>query len=345
MRLALPTLLLTACAALAAPRPARAQGLLVGDPTAIQAAAHQDSLGRGTTFLINRGAPVRTAQLNDGTFDQHSAEDLGAGQVFGEEPDLTTQVSPDNDTLPGDWIGPNPNQPGMALTAGEEEPQQHSHWLVSWLGMDYWGKPLAEEPRFTGRGRPLLRGSWMNRPWSISWYFGGMFAQGLVPGEVNQGSGGFGGVRLGWDFDPYMGAEMRLGQAKPSIDYPVPSVLVRDNSRAVVWDFSFLYYPWGDAKWRPYGLLGLGLAQFEYHDQNDRLFNQLLLGLPWGVGLKYRWDDRLAIRVELLDNVAFGAPGGLTTMNNISVTGGAEFRFGGARKSYWPWNPSRHLTY
>jgi hypothetical protein len=152
-------------------------------------------------------------------------------------------------------------------------------------------------------------------------------------------------VRLGWDFDYYMGAEMRVGQARPAIDYPVPSVRVRDNSRAVVWDWSFLYYPWGDAQWRPYALFGLGLAQFDYHDQNDRHFNQLLFGLPWGVGLKYRWDDRLAIRVELLDNVAFGAPGGLVTMNNVSLTGGAEFRFGGPRKSYWPWNPSRHLTY
>ncbi len=344
MRLALPTLLLAACAALAAPSPAPAQGMLVADPAILQAAAHQDSLVRGTSFLINRGAPVRTAQLDDGTFDQHAAEDLGAGEVLAEEPDLTTQVSPSNDTLPGDWIGPNPAQPGVPLTAGEEEPQ-HSHWLISWLGIDYWGAPLEEGPRFTGPGRPLLRGSWMNRPWSLSWYFGGMFAQGLVPNEVNQGSGGFGGVRLGWDFDYYMGAEMRVGQAKPSIDYPVPSVRVRDNSRAVVWDFSFLYYPWGDAKWRPYALFGLGVAQFDYRDQNDRHFNQLLFGLPWGVGMKYRWDDRLALRVELLDNVAFGSSGGLTTMNNVSLTGGAEFRFGGARRSYWPWNPSRHLSY
>ena len=226
MRLALPTLLLAACAVLAAPARAPAQGMLVADPAILQAAAHQDSLVRGTSFLINRGAPVRTVQLDDGTFDQHAAEDLGAGEVLADEPDLNTQFSPSNDTLPGDWIGPNPAQPGVPLTAGEEEPQ-HSHWLISWLGIDYWGAPLEEGPRFTGPGRPLLRGSWMNRPWSLSWYFGGMFAQGLVPNEVNQGSGGFGGVRLGWDFDYYMGAEMRVGQAKPSIDYPVPSVRVR----------------------------------------------------------------------------------------------------------------------
>jgi len=344
MRLAPPTLLLAACAMLAAPIRAPAQTMVMADQAVLQHAAHQDSLARGTSFLINRGAPVRTVQLNDGTFDQHAAEDMGAGEVFADEPDLTTQISPAEDTQPGDWIGPNPNQPGGPLTAGDEEPQ-HSHWLISWLGIDYWGTPLEEGARFTGPGRPLLRGSWMNRPWSISWYFGGLFAQGLVAGEVNQGSGGFGGVRLGWDFDYYMGAEMRVGQAKPSIDYPVPSVRVRDNSRAVLWDFSFLYYPWGDAKWRPYALFGLGVAQFEYHDPDDRLFNQLLFGMPWGVGLKYRWDDRLAIRVELLDNIAFGAPGGLETMNNISLTGGAEFRFGGPRKSYWPWNPSRHLTY
>jgi hypothetical protein len=30
-------------------------------------------------------------------------------------------------------------------------------------------------------------------------------------------------------------------------------------------------------------------------------------------------------------------------MNNVSFTGGLEFRFGGARKSYFPWNSSRFL--
>ena len=65
--------------------------------------------------------------------------------------------------------------------------------------------------------------------------------------------------------------------------------------------------------------------------------------MPFGFGLKVRCiRDWLALRLEMLDNVAFGSAG-LDTMHNITLTGGVEVRFGGPRKSYWPWNPDRYL--
>ena len=47
-------------------------------------------------------------------------------------------------------------------------------------------------------------------------------------------------------------------------------------------------------------------------------------------------------RFDVIDNLAF-ASGPLDTMNNISLTFSVEVRFGGVRRSYWPWNPGRHL--
>jgi hypothetical protein len=67
----------------------------------------------------------------------------------------------------------------------------------------------------------------------------------------------------------------------------------------------------------------------------------MLLQMPIGLGLKYRHTSRLAMRVDLIDNIGFSA-GQLDTMHNWSLTAGIEARFGGGRKrNYWPWNPSR----
>jgi hypothetical protein len=62
--------------------------------------------------------------------------------------------------------------------------------------------------------------------------------------------------------------------------------------------------------------------------------------MPFGVGLKYHWTDWMALRFEVADNVAFGSQG-IGTLHHISIIGAAELRFGGSRRSYWPWVPGR----
>ncbi len=63
--------------------------------------------------------------------------------------------------------------------------------------------------------------------------------------------------------------------------------------------------------------------------------------MPLAVGVKYHGSNALALRLEVADNMAFGAHG-IDTLHQLSVVGGVELRFGGSRKAYWPWNPARN---
>jgi hypothetical protein len=67
-----------------------------------------------------------------------------------------------------------------------------------------------------------------------------------------------------------------------------------------------------------------------------------LLTMPMGVGLQFPQTHWLAWRLEVLDNLAFGADG-VDTMNNFTFTAGMEFRMGARPNSYWPWRSSRTI--
>jgi hypothetical protein len=85
----------------------------------------------------------------------------------------------------------------------------------------------------------------------------------------------------------------------------------------------------------------MGLSDVDFVDNQNRRIHETVFQLPFGLGVKYRWNSRIAFRAELLDNVSF-AGGDVDVMHNVSVTAGLEYRFGGrSKKTYWPWNPSR----
>ncbi|MBI2477207.1 MAG: hypothetical protein HYV60_00705, partial [Planctomycetia bacterium] len=66
----------------------------------------------------------------------------------------------------------------------------------------------------------------------------------------------FGGYRLGWDFYHYWGTELRFAFAKPDlIDLQAMTALPTGTDK--FWDLNLLYYPWGDAEWRPFASVGL----------------------------------------------------------------------------------------
>jgi hypothetical protein len=103
-----------------------------------------------------------------------------------------------------------------------------------------------------------------------------------------------------------------------------------------------LYYPFGDTQWRPFFMVGFGFADLRFTDDNNLQVHQTALDIPFGIGLKYRHNEQWAFRVDLTDNLSFATGQNISTMSNYSITGGVEARWGvGARKSYWPWNPSR----
>lgn len=196
-------------------------------------------------------------------------------------------------------------------------------------------------PRNIGRGQPLVGTSWLNRPYYAGWFMGTMWGDGIINGQLKQNNDFFGGYRLGWDPDYYWGVETRLAFAEMNLKTP-ENVRLSDTNDLFLADVSLLYYPWGDSRWRPYALVGLGFGHFHFQDAAAVGHNATLLGLPIGLGVKYQYRRWLAARFEALDNIAF-ANDGLDTMHNVSLTLGVEVRWGVHPRSYWPWQPSRHI--
>jgi len=221
---------------------------------------------------------------------------------------------------------------------------------------------LSPGGRHRGKGLPLVRESWLYRPWSAGWFMGGMAGGPLKSDWVGMAHGFVGGYRLGYDFDYYWGTEMRFSFASVKL-YDSPEAVAaqqaaddeaglapddprrqrydhRRDGNVLLWDLDLLYYPWGDATWRPYFLIGLGTAKIGFNDRLENAYDSTAFAMPLAFGLKYRWNNWLALRFEMADNMAFGT-GSFKTIHNFSITGGMEVRFGGSRTAYWPWNPGR----
>ena len=105
---------------------------------------------------------------------------------------------------------------------------------------------------------------------------------------------------------------------------------------------SLMYYPWGDSLFRPYWRLGIGATDIDYPTDQGHRRDETLWTFPIGVGLKYPIRRFLAARAELTDQLALGNDG-VATQHDLTLTFGLEWRFGAHPRSYWPWNPSRHI--
>ena len=185
----------------------------------------------------------------------------------------------------------------------------------------------------------------------------------IIDDWVGMNQGFLGGYRLGWDHDEHWGAEMR---------FAFGSVALYDSARAkqaqwdadtkagyrpdspwrwrfdrrrdadlFQWDVDLIYYPWGDPNWRPYLMVGMGTTSLRFMDRLSDERHQAVFSMPIGMGIKYLWSDRMALRLDLTDDIAFGT-NTISTMQNTSLTAGVEVRLGGTQRAYWPWNPSRH---
>ena len=166
--------------------------------------------------------------------------------------------------------------------------------------------------------------------------FGGLVGDTLVEGEIDQESGLFGGYQLGWDFDHYWGTELRYAFSKPELTDPQGLTLLPSGTDKF-WDLNLLYYPWGDAEWRPFASVGIGAASFRVDAATQPLVDKTLFTMPLGVGVKYMYRPWLALRTSLVDNLSFGSQG-LETMHNLSLSFGVEVHFGGPRSTYFPYH-------
>jgi len=174
---------------------------------------------------------------------------------------------------------------------------------------------------------PLIGTSWKNRPFYFDVFSGGLFGSKLKSGTAQQGNGVIYGGRLGWDAHHHLATEFRFSRAN--------TLLVGQSNRAQLrfYDISVLYYPWGDTMFRPYTGLGLGVADFVFVDTQGTSIQEKTVNLPLSIGFKYFFQHWLSLRVDLTDNIAFGS-NVVNSMQNVSLTGGFELRYGGRRKKY-----------
>ena len=281
----------------------------------------------------------------------------GAGEPNGQQPALRQWSSETGPQIGGSG--------GPCDSCVEPAPMLHPGSLrLGWFPRPrFLGLFGTSSERHQGIGRPLDRESWRYRPFSAGWMMGMVQGSPLMGDWAGQKTGFFGGYRFGWDYDHYWGCETRLAfasvelfdsdrakQAQQAADallnLPADDPFLnrfdqRRDGQLLLWDVSFLHYPWGDAAWRPYWSIGLGTVNVRFMDRLSRHYSTTKLGMPVALGVKYRSNDWLVFRFEVADNIAFKS-GGVDTLHNLSVTGGLEIRFGGTRTVYWPYTPGRH---
>lgn len=193
--------------------------------------------------------------------------------------------------------------------------------------------------RFSAKHNVPLQGqSWRYRPYSLSGFVGGMFGDDMQDHHLEQQAAAIIGGRVGWDIDRYFGGEVRSWYSNPATKFR-PATADQLEAHLFALDFDLLYYPWGETQLRPYLMAGLGFVDVVYHDQPTTKVDDMMLSIPFGIGVKYRLDNRFVLRGEFIDN--YSLQGSVTDeMHNLAVTMGLEVRFGGGdRRSYYPWNP------
>jgi hypothetical protein len=190
--------------------------------------------------------------------------------------------------------------------------------------------------RHIGIGQPLIGTSWRNRPLYFGTFVGGIMMDDLVSNQIYQNDTTFIGARLGFDFDHFWGLEARWAFARSDLAdgngtpfFPAS----RDNFA----DLSLVYYPLGDARWRPYFAAGLGFQTYRFNDEAGQRISEALLEVPLGCGIKYFYGPWFTLRFDFVDNLAVGNER-INGMHNVALMMGGEFRFGGRRPSYFPWH-------
>jgi hypothetical protein len=170
---------------------------------------------------------------------------------------------------------------------------------------------------------------------------GPMWLTNRVTNSVPRDTDVIGSVLCGWDWDYYWGSEFQYAYATPELHNTAAQEGSITN-RLVSWNYSFMYYPWGDSNVRPYWRLGVGDTNFDIPTDAGARRDEWLFTTPYGVGLKYELRRWLAARVEFTDVFSWGGHA-VATQHNLTLNFGLEWRFGSKNKGYWPWNPSRQI--
>lgn len=247
------------------------------------------------------------------------------------------------------WPGQAPDPLGNAWTDAKALAEQFDSGDPV-----YTPEPTSEEivevleyPSFWDRccenwelGQSPLTEPWTHRPLYFGVYAGGVWGNELVDEEIQLQGGAEGGIRTGMLVAPAWEAELRIGAAYPDI-VDVQGDRLRREADVWLIDGSLLWSFVRSTRLRVYFRTGGGAAMLAFHNMQGTQIDKSVFSLPIAFGAKYRVDDWLAVRVDIADTVLFGSGTGLETNHLVCLTGGAELRFGGSRKSYWPWSPRR----
>jgi hypothetical protein len=231
-------------------------------------------------------------------------------------------------------------QPVYGVPAGIPDDEFHTlPWFCPkprWIGLRH----SSTHGRNTGRGQPLTGTSWLNRPYFFGAQIGPMWFTQSLDENVSTDIDTFGGIFAGWDTDHYWGSELHFDWSTPELrNSQAPDANRTDSS--FTWSYNCMYYPWGDAKVRPYWRAGIGNTHFDWPQDDGTRDDEWMWTFPLGVGVKYPIQRWLAARAELADYISLD--NGHPTQHNVALTFGLEWRFGAHPPSYWPWNPSRHI--
>lgn len=189
----------------------------------------------------------------------------------------------------------------------------------------HFGPRTPESRRHTGYGEALVDTSWRTQPLYVGVFGGGLDGGPFVPDRFDQDATLYGGIVYGWDYDHRWGFSRRLGYEALNLhdDSGGPD----RHGWAVVGEERLLFYPWGDMRWRPYFMGGLGLGEWSFtNDHDHRELRTLFVG-SFGFGLKYMIVERLAISGEVSDLLVAGQRN-IASSSNLIFVGGIEFRFG-----------------
>jgi hypothetical protein len=207
-----------------------------------------------------------------------------------------------------------------------------------------------------GVGMPLVGKSWLDHPYYVGGFVGQMSGSQLVSKMINQKTGGHGGLTFGYNYNEYWGVESRLHfssisihdtkYAKRLISDLYPDVTILPTTRTnelTLFDVAVHYYPLGNAKWRPYFKYGLGFGGQKFVDSFGRQRTMGVGTMPIGIGIRYWWNERLALQGDISDNIIF-ATGIAKTQHDFGFTIGITYAFGSGRTQhpvhYWPATPS-----
>jgi hypothetical protein len=218
----------------------------------------------------------------------------------------------------------------------DETPSDAFFSKLKWLGLRH----SSTHGRHSEMGVPLVGTSWLNRPYYFGVDLGKVWVTHPPQENITEDIDVFGGIYAGYECDYYWGAEIAVQRATPELfNKNAPDASRGD--RLMLWTASMLYYPWGDSMFRPYWRCGVGGMEIDFPTDDGRR-DEALWAFPVGVGIKYPIRRWLATRAEFTDNIGLGN-NGVATQHDLTFTFALEWRFGAHPRSYWPWDPSRHI--